>query len=79
MITVAQIEIAVREAERFLGAAVVATRRLKAEYADVKQGYPTTPATEGSYVSGGSRETGALRRASLDLTQSLAELRRGAR
>lgn len=52
---------AINEARRFLKAAEAAKKRIKGDM----------------YWAMGCRETGACRRASMDLTRSLAELRKG--
>lgn len=55
-----KLEAAITEAVRFLEMAKKAEERLKSD----------------SYAQFGCKETGAVRRASLDLTRSLAELRK---
>lgn len=57
---VTKIDRAVSEAKRFIEAAERAKARLEAD----------------GFAGMGSKETGACRRASLDLTRSLAELRK---
>lgn len=75
------------EASRFIKAANEALSRLNAEAknrddyynARAQQGYDGPRPAEGLSLfdySYGSKETGALRRASLDLTRNLAELRK---
>lgn len=62
MITPQELRDSITEAERFIAAARAAIRRLEE---DPRSMYA------------GTKETGAVRRASLDLTRQLAELRRG--
>lgn len=62
---------AIQEAERFLERA---KRTLDAHKAEEKS-RGLVPSR--SYLRAGPRETGALRRASMDLTRALADLRRG--
>jgi hypothetical protein len=61
---IADVTVAIVEARRFIERAVAAHDRLRAE-----------PTVE----YGGSKETGACRRASLDLTRALAQLRKSPR
>lgn len=66
--TRSKIEAAITEARRFIVKAETALERINEEVAGQK-GQPDDH-------SWGSAETGALRRASLDLTRNLAELRK---
>ena len=81
MITVAKIDLAIAEAERFIRAARAAKKRLEDSY-----GGPEMGAASGkkggddwaAYSTFSSMETGTARRASMDLTRALATLRRRA-
>jgi hypothetical protein len=70
----ARIKHARREAERFLDALTSYEQRVKAERAEADEaalkGRPCYALTSGT------KESGAVRRASLDLTRALADLRR---
>lgn len=68
-----KIEAAQAEARRFLEAADAALARLDEE--NTRRIYPQPGPTPDDY-SYGSAATGALRRRSMDLTRSLADLRR---
>lgn len=67
-----KIETAKREAEDFIGACNEALTRLNTENEGWKGRDFPSPADH----SHGSAETGALRRKSMDLTRTLAELRK---
>jgi len=58
--TIEHVKAVIRETKRFLAAAQLAEKRL----------------TEDDMAKFGSKETAACRRASMDLTRALAELRR---
>ena len=75
MINIDQMEIVQVEIERYLAAANAATSRLNTDHADRLKQFPNTKISGTGSVSFGSSETGALRRASLDLTRALAVLR----
>jgi hypothetical protein len=64
--TITEIDNAVNECTRFLVRAKRAKDRIKRDKAE-----------RGEWAGTSGRETAALRRASLDLTMALAELRRG--
>lgn len=64
-----QLDTAIAEAQRFLKRAAV----IKAETTRVDPVQKL--AAVDSYIQAGPRETGALRRASMDLTRALADLR----
>lgn len=66
-ITYGDLSRCIDEAQRFIRAAKNAQDRIKREAANFKPD---------SYAIGGSRETGAVRRASMDLTRALADLRK---
>lgn len=55
---------AVQEAHRFLGVADTAIRRIKSE-----------EMRSNKFLLGGAKEIGAVKRASMDLTRALADLR----
>lgn len=63
---------AIQEAERFLQRARRAVAEHKAEAMLATNARPP----DNTYLLAGPRETGALRRASMDLTRALADLRR---
>ena len=67
-----KIETAKREAEDFLGACNEALARLDKE----NEGWKNRDFPSPVDYSHGSAETGALRRKSMDLTRTLAELRK---
>ena len=59
-VTEEKLNTAIAEAERFIAKAIAAKRRFK----------------EDKYASFGNKDTGAVRRASMDLTNVLVELRK---
>jgi hypothetical protein len=73
-----KIENAKREAEDFIGTCNEALARLDKENERVPWGEPRDKPRQPSIAdySFGSAETGALRRKSMDLTRTLAELRK---
>ena len=76
MMNIAQLKRTQEEASRFIAAAGRAIERLTEENNDFQtSGYIGTAISFMTHVSPGSIETGAARRASLDLTRSLASLR----
>lgn len=82
--TIGSIDAAIHEATRFLAVAKAARERIVREYA-VSEGWQDgglvlkpRKVTPDSSLSGGSHETAACKRASLDLTRALADLRRRA-
>lgn len=65
----ANVQAAVEEAQRFLKRA--------AAWKAIAVRNSFGPLSKGTYVARGGRESGALRRASLDLTQALSKMRNG--
>ena len=74
--TVAQIDVCLMEARRFIACAEIARERILTE--KQREGSRTAPDTYAVPLITGTRQTAAARRASLDLTRALTDLRRQA-
>ncbi len=71
MMTIGTIERAEQEAKRFLEVALLARRRIMQERA-----HDSDPIRSTMGVISGTRETGACRRVSMDLSRALADMRK---